>query len=114
MTKIVKQASTLLNSTIKTKARTPIKTRVKVKTVRKVQRKTAEEKIATAVSKMSHDLESVKLNTADFLSLLASSLEKGVGVNYDTDKGTVGVLPRKPKELVNTIKYLKRQVNLLS
>ena len=128
MTKIVKKASTLLSNSNKTTKTTAAKTAMAKKKAqaKKVQakkvvakkkvsrRKTAEEKLNTAVAKMSPDnLKPVKMTTSDFLSYLASSLEKGT-VNYGTQKGHIGVLPRKPQELAGTIKYLKRQATILN
>jgi len=119
MTKIVKKASVLLNltdepiSTVKVKK---VSTKVSTKKASRVsRRKTVEEKVSLAVSKMNPEaLKPVKVTTADFLSFLANNLENGTGVNYGSPVGTVGVLPRKPQELASTIKYLKRQVNMLN
>ena len=134
MTKIVKKASVLLSNnttTTKTTATNTAKAKRKAQakkvvakkvvakkavTKKKVsRRKTAEQKLSSAVDKMTPDaLTPVKMTTSDFLSFLATSIESGTGVNYGSQKGTVGVLPRKPQELAGTIKYLKRQATMLN
>lgn len=78
-------------------------------------RKSAAEKIEATVSKWDASQptpEFLKLGTADFLDLLASNLEKGEGVSYAAPCGVLAVLPRKPKELLTTVKYLRRQAAL--
>jgi hypothetical protein len=113
MPKIVKKASALLKkTTAKQRAVKKVTTTTPKKKV--VRRKTVEEKLDTAVAKMTPEsLKPVKVTTPDFLSFLVNSLENGVGLNYGTPKGNVGVLPRNPKEMESTIRYLKRQVNKL-
>lgn len=101
------------------KAKTPVVTKVKAKKVAvtarkplKVKtRKSVADKINAKVAKwdmMSHP-EHVKLSTADFLDLLATTLERGEGVAYASSCGLLSVRPSKPKELSNTVKYLRRQ-----
>ena len=75
-------------------------------------RKSAVDKINATVAKWDASEPTpdfLKLATPDFLDLLATSLEKGHGVMYDAACGTLAVLPRKPKELLTTVKYLRRQ-----
>jgi len=75
-------------------------------------RKSAVDKINATVAKWDASEPTpsfLKLATPDFLDLLATALEKGLGVNYDSACGTLAVLPRKPKELLTTVKYLRRQ-----
>lgn len=104
------------------KKKTVVKTTAK-KTVKKVAskkvtakvRKTAADKIEATVSKWDASQPTpgfLKLGTADFLDLLASNLEKGQGVNYESPCGVLAVIPRKPKELLTTVKYLRRQAAL--
>jgi len=104
MPKLVTKVSALLGDT---------KTKTKV-VKNKSRRKTAEEKIAAAAAKMNPEsLKPVKVDTVDFLSLLANTLENG-SVVYNTTAGHVDVLPRKPQDIVNTIKYLRRNVTMLT
>jgi hypothetical protein len=76
-------------------------------------KKTAIDKINATVAKWDAGgcPDHVKLATPDYLSLLATTLERGEGthLSYRSPNGTVAVLPRKPKELLAAVKYLRRQ-----
>ena len=83
---------------------------VKTKPVKKV--KSAVDKINAKVAKwdlLAGHPDHVKLSTPDFLDLLATTLERGEGVSYASACGLLAVRPSKPKELLNTVKYLRRQ-----
>lgn len=90
----------------------------KTKTTR--TRKSPIDKINTIVSKWDTEMgecpDHVKLGTVDYLSLLASTLEReeGLYLNYVASCGNLAVLPKKPKELLNAVKYLKKQATLSS
>jgi len=99
----------------KTAAPRKVKKTVKAKPVKaaKAAKKTAVDKINATVAKWDMDSTArpdyIKLGTSDFLDLLATSLEKGKGINYcEAPCGPLSVLPKKPKELLNTVKYLRR------
>ena len=87
-------------------AKKTVKTAKTAKVVK--AKKTFADRINATVAKAPEGLSQVKLATADFLSLLATILEKGEGVNYTASCGVLSVLPKKPKELANTVKYLRR------
>ena len=88
-----------------------LKKKVKLKPAKSAKKtKSAVEKFETKVSKLEANPESLKVSTADFLGLLAANLEKGDGFNYpSTAVGPITVKPRSPKELLMTVRYLKRQ-----
>lgn len=95
-------------------AKTSAKKTVKEKKTVKAK-KTAVDKINATVAKWDTAAEHpkyVKLGTADFLDFLATNLENGEGVNYASTCGPLAVKPRKPKELLNAVKYLRRQAAL--
>ena len=84
----------------------------KTRTVKAKARKSAIDKINATVAKWDLDVgcpDHIKLGTSDFLDLLASKLEKGECVNHSSAVGTLSVFPKKPKELLNTVKYLRKQ-----
>ena len=86
--------------TEKVKARKPVKATVK---------KTALDKINNKVAKWEAKADRpLKLSTSEFLEVLAATLEKGEGMSYSAPYGTLEIKPRKPKELLNTVKYLRR------
>ena len=100
---------------VKKKVVVRVTTKRTVKKVAAKARKSAADKIEATVSKWDVNQptpEFLKLGTADFLDLLASNLEKGEGVNYAATCGVLAVLTRKPKELLTTVKYLRRQAAL--
>lgn len=87
-----------------------LKKKVKLKPAKSAKKpKSAVEKFETKVSKLEANPESLKVSTADFLGLLAANLEKGDGFNYTSTVGSITVKPRSPKELLMTVRYLKRQ-----
>jgi len=97
----------------------PVSTVKKIKPVKKnvlKPKKTAIDKINATVAKWDSGAcpDYIKLGTADYLSLLATTLEKGeaVHLSYNSPCGKLAVLPRKPKELLNAARYLQRQATL--
>jgi hypothetical protein len=87
-----------------------IKSIAKPKPVKKV--KSVEDKINAKVAKwdsLAGHPDHVKVSTSDFLDLLATTLEQGKGVSYASACGLLAVRPSKPKELLNTVRYLRRQ-----
>lgn len=87
----------------------------KTRTVKAKVKKSAIDKINATVSKWDIEVgcpDHIKLGTSDFLDLLASKLEKGECVNHSSAVGTLSVFPKKPKELLNTVKYLRKQSTL--
>jgi len=90
------------------------KTIVTSRTAKPVKKmKSAADKLATKLSKLDEVPDYVKVSTPDFLDLLASNLETGEGVGYASEHGTLTVRPRSPKELLNTVRYLRRQATKL-
>lgn len=84
------------------------------KVVTKVK-KSAIDKLEATISKWDAATpwpDHVKLGTSDFLDLLASKLEKGESVSYTSPLGNLSIVPRRPKELLNTVKYLRKQSTL--
>ena len=108
---VTTKKSTRKPRTVKTKTATRT---AKTRTT-KATRKSAIDKIDATVAKWDIEVgcpDHIKLGTSDFLDLLASKLEKGECVNHSSAVGTLSVFPKKPKELLNTVKYLRKQSTL--
>lgn len=82
-----------------------VKARKPVKTVKKTALDKIEIKVAKWESKADRPL---KLSTSEFLEVLAATLEKGESLGYSAPYGTLEIKPRNPKELLNTVRYLRR------
>ena len=72
--------------------------------------KTVADKIKAKVAKWEAKADRpLKLSTSEFLEVLAATLEKGGSMSYSAPYGTLEIKPRKPQELQNTVRYLRRQ-----
>jgi hypothetical protein len=79
----------------------------KTKVVKKT--KSAEDKLNTKLAKLESVPDFFKVATPDFLDLLAANIERGDGMNFHSaEHGVFTVKPKSPKELANTVKYLRR------
>lgn len=79
----------------------------KAKVVKKT--KSAEDKLNTKLAKLESVPDFLKVATPDFLDLLAANIERGDGMHFHSAvHGVFTVKPKSPKELANTVKYLRR------
>ena len=84
-------------------------TKVTVAKTRAVKKtKSAEDKLNTKLTKLESVPDFLKVATPDFLDLLAANIERGDGIHFHSERGIFTVKPRSPKELTNTVKYLRR------
>lgn len=102
-------ATVKLRKTKATAKTTKVTKKTAVKAVKKPAKKTASDKLNLKLAKLEAVPEFLKVSTQDFLDLLASNLERGDGVGYASERGLLTVKPKSPKDLANTVKYLRKQ-----